>query len=183
VFCIILCRVACTVFSPIFSLATHSVVISLRYRIFHPACPALLEGLFSAAFFFGCYSKFSFRFKTCFDFSYCAVGVLVLPGLRCFLCLVDLISGNAMELLHWVQCEHGAFLSVLVYTAYMCCVKVTLLHVCMLLLKKNILIIVLQSLALFGIHFEIYLQFDFIGWDAPSGQRFHRRCECCNTKK
>jgi len=123
-------------FSPIFSLATHSVVISQRYRIFHSVCPALQEGLCSAAVLFGCYSKFSFQFKTCFGFSDRAVGVLVLPGLRCFLWLVDLISGNAMQLLHWVQCEPGAFLSVLVYTAYVCCVKVTLLHVCMLLLKK-----------------------------------------------
>jgi hypothetical protein len=65
--------------------------------------------------------------ETCFGFSDFAVGVLlVLPRLRRFLCLVDLISGSA------VHCEAGAFLSVLVYIACVCCGKVTFLHVCML---------------------------------------------------
>jgi hypothetical protein len=48
-------------FLPVFSLATSNVVISMRYRIFLPACPALQEELYSAAALFGFYSKFSFR--------------------------------------------------------------------------------------------------------------------------
>ena len=127
-----------------FSLATLSVAISLPYRAFVPTCLPFWERLCSDIVRFGYSYKFSFPLGVLnmfWGFSGCASEVLlVLPGIRWFLCVGWLSSGNAMQPFYWVYCDLGAFLSLLVYKDNVCSCNATLLHVrvcmCMLLLKK-----------------------------------------------
>lgn len=63
---------------------------------------------------------------------------------------------------------------------YSWCVLVTCVYAST---EKVFWLLFFQSHALVVIRLEICLLFGFIWWDAPPGQRFHRRCESCNTKK
>ena len=75
------------------SLATLSVVISRRYRIFLPACVTVCEGLCSVTVLFGCPLKFSFRLGVLKHvLASVTVGRGGLAGVArtwVFLCLVD----------------------------------------------------------------------------------------------
>jgi hypothetical protein len=123
----------------IFSLATLSVVISLRYRIFLPACLPRWVGLCSATVY--CQVLLIFEIFS-FGFSDTALEVLlVLPGIRClFVCvsvrLIKFWQHYATDVLSLLW---PWSLSAFVHKANVWSCKATLFHVCVLLLKKRVL--------------------------------------------